>query len=274
MSITLIEVRTPQGTLLSLPLEDTDSGLIVQQLTGLDPVKATIVSSSFSAMDGEQYQSSRREKRNITLQFGIEPDWLTDSVRGIRSKLYDFFMPKSQVELRFYMADGLVVNVSGRVESFESALFTNEPTVDISVLCFDPDFVDTTPIVLSHSTVASSTDHLETYEGTVETGFVFVLNVDRTLTEFTIYVKGSDDIVRTLDLAASLVAGDTVTISTVAGAKSVMLTRSGVQSSLLYGMPPQSSWLEFMPGTNRYRVYATGAAIPYTITYTPRYGGL
>jgi hypothetical protein len=77
-----------------------------------------------------------------------------------------------------------------------------------------------------------------------------------------------------MDFAGSLVSGDVLTISTVSGNKYVTLKRASVVSSLLYGISPTSKWLEFLPGDNYIRVYATGATIPYTITYTKRYGGL
>lgn len=273
--ITLIEARTLQGTLLGLPLDDISNGYSVQKVTGLDPVKATIVSSAYATADGEQYQSSRREKRNIVLTLGLEPDYIETSVRGLRKELYGFFQPKSYVSLRFYDDDGLTVNISGRVESFDSDLFTDEPSVDISILCFDPDFVSNSSVTLSGSTVNSSSNSLIQYDGDIETGFTLTLNVNQSLTEFTIYNTGEDGITRSLDIQASLVSGDVVTISTVSGAKSVKLTRSGVTTSLLYGMTTQSDWVEFYPGDNHFRVYITsGTAIPYSVTYTERYGGL
>lgn len=272
--ITMMEVRTLQGTLLSLPLDDASSGISVQNIDGLDPVKATIVSSSFAGMDGEQYQSSRREFRNITMTLGLEPDYVANSVRDLRAQLYNFFMPKSQIILRFYTDDGLTVDIMGRVESFTSPLFTSTPKADISIICFDPDFVGIDPVVLSASTVSTMVNSHLNYEGSIETGFVFKLNVNRALSEFTIYNTPSDNTVRTLDFSASLISGDVLTISTVSGNKSVLLTRSGITTSVLYGMSAQSNWIEFFPTDNFYRIYAVGAAIPYTITYTPRYGGL
>lgn len=272
--ITMMEVRTLQGTLLSLPLEDSSSGMIIQEINGLDPVKATIVSSSFATMDGAQYQSSRRESRNVTLTLGLVANYSSNSPRSLRAQLYSFFMPKSQIILRFYMDDASTVEILGRVESFETPLFSNEPKVDISILCFDPDFTGIAPISLTGSTVSTTVNTLVEYDGTIETGFVFTLNVNRTLTEFTLYNRPPDNITRTLDFAAALVSGDVVTISTVSGSKSITLTRSGITSSLLYGMTPQSSWLELFPGENSFRAHAVGAAIPYGITYTPRYGGL
>lgn len=272
--ITQIDVQTLQGTLLSLSLDDDSSGITIRNIDGLDPVKATISSSNFASMDGAQYQSSRLEPRNIVMTLGIDPDYIVNSVRDLRTRLYNFFMPKSQVNLRFYMDDGLTVDILGRVESFDSPLFTDQPKITISLLCMDPSFIDVSSVGFTGSTVSSSVDTVVDYEGTIETGLVFVLNVDRSLTEFTIYNRPPDDSIRKLDFAASLQAGDVLTISTVRGAKGVTLNRAGINSSLLYGMSSQSNWIEFLPGTNYFRVYATGAAISYNVTYTARYGGL
>lgn len=272
--ITLVEARTPQGTLLSLPLDDISGGYSLQKIAGLDPVKATIVSSPFANADGEQFQSSRREKRNIVVTLGIESDYITNSVRSLRKGLYDFFKPKTSVSLRFYDDEGLTVSIDGKVESFDSDLFSQEPTVDISILNFDPDFINVSSSTFSGSTVSTSATTIVDYDGDIETGLVLTLSVNRTLTEFTLYNTGEDGIVRSIDIQASFVSGDVVKVSTVSGNKYVTLTRSGVTTSLLYAMSTQSDWIELNPGENHFRVYATGAAIPYSVTYTERYGGL
>lgn len=272
--IVLIEARTPQGTLLSLPLDDISGGYSLQRVDGLDPVKATIISSPFANGDGEDYQSSHREKRNIVMKLGIETDYITNTVRSLRRGLYAFLRPKAYVSLRLYDDEGLTVNIDGRVESFVSDLFSQEPTVDISILNFDPDFLNVSPSTFSGSTVSTSATTIVDYDGDIETGFVFTLNVNRTLGEVTIYNTGEDGIVRSLDIQASFVSGDVVKVSTVSGDKYVTLTRLGVTSSLLYAMSTQSDWIELNPGENHFRAYATGAAIPYSVTYTERYGGL
>ena len=59
--LTRVEVRNDHGNLLNLSLQEILGGFIVEEIQGLDPVAATIVSSSFAQLDGEQYQSSRRE---------------------------------------------------------------------------------------------------------------------------------------------------------------------------------------------------------------------
>lgn len=272
--LTKVEVRTSAGTLLSLELDDISDGFAVEDITGLDPVKATLVSSSFANMDGAQFHSARRESRNILLTIGLEPDYVISSVRDLRTTLYNFLMPKTEVSLRFYMSDGLTVDISARVESFDADMFTKEPKATVSLLCYDPDFLALVPVEIEGDTVADATEFLIAYDGTTETGIQLVLNVDRVLSEFTVYHRPPDDVVRTMDFAADFVADDVITINTVVGSKAVTLLRASTLSSILYAMSPQSPWLELVPGDNHLRVYAEGAAIPFTIEYTTRYGGL
>lgn len=278
--LSVVEARTSQGSLLTLPLDDISSGYVVQAIEGLDPVKATLVSSSFANQDGAQYHSSRRDPRNIKIQLGFEPNYEFESIRFLRNRLYEFFMPKTEVSLRFIsvygtgILDKQTVDILGRVESCESPLFAQEPAIDISVMCFDPDFIVPEPVTIYGSTVSTTDEVPYIYEGTVETGYEFKLNVNRSVSSFSIYHRPPDGTLRVIDFSDPLVAGDVVTISTAVGDKRVTRTRAGVTTSLLYAMSPQSHWHEFHPGANNIRVYATGAAIPYTITYTTKHGGL
>lgn len=272
--LNLIEVRNAQGSLLGLPLDDISNGLVVEEVEGLDPVKATLVSSSFAQLDGEQYQSSKRERRDITLKIGLEPDYETTTVRDLRKRIYEYFMPKTQVTLRFYMSDGLTVEIQGRVESCETALFSAEPTMDISVACFDSDFYEIEPVVYPGNTTSTEFGQVLPYNGTVETGIEFVLNVNRDISEFTIYHNPPDGSLRSLEFSSPLTIDDVLTITTTPGNKSAMVTKSGQDGSVLYGISPQSNWIELLKGDNNIRVYAEGLPIPYTITYTNKYGGL
>lgn len=277
--LTSVEVRTRQGNLLPLPLEDTSSGLFIEEIEGLDPVKATLVSSSFANVDGEQNHSSRREARDIKLKIGIETDYVTNSVRSLRSRLYSYLMPKSEVFLRFVHSDGFVADIVGTVEAFETPIFTKEPRADISIRCFGPDFVVPTPVIENFVTV-DGTEPNEgwteiDYAGTVETGLVVELTLNRPEQALTIYCQSPGGDVRQLDFSALLAVGDKLRISTVAGGKGATLLRANTLTSVLYGVSPMSAWLELEEGVNKFRVYATGTpAIPYTLEYVIRHGGL
>ena len=269
-----VEVRTRQGALLDLPFEDPSSGLAITEIEGLSPTKATMVSTSYAQGDGEQYHSSRREPRDIKIKMDLNPDYVSNSVEDLRNRLYSFLMPKSEVMLRFHKHTGLYVDIWGRVETFDAPIFTAEPTADVSLRCFNPDFFDPNPVPLSGTSTELETETLFTYVGSVDTGVTFELRPNRDISTFTIYHRPPDGTLRTVDFAYPMVADDKLRISSVFGAKSVTLIRGGVETSVLHGLSPQSDWLKLQPGNNNLRVYATGLPVPYTLSFLKRYGGL
>lgn len=283
MIIDALKVTNSRSEVLNLPLDDTSGGFSVQEIGGLGPVKTTLVSSSFANLDGEQYHSSRREPRNITLKLGLHPDYATESVADIRAILYQYFLTKGKLLLTFHMYDKFALSVlnefrdldiSAYVETFDPEIFTKDPTSDISLMCFDPDFYDPTMVVFDGETVSNTDQMFLSYDGTVDTGVIFTLRPDRNLDDFSIYYTGPDGVLKTVTFSYPLLAGDVLTISSVVGSKSAVLTRAGVESSVLYAISAQSSWLTMQPGNNGIRVYATGAPIPFDIQYLTRFGGL
>jgi hypothetical protein len=277
---TKVEVRTPKGDLLTLRLGDVTGGLNLKDVAGLDPVKAILASSAFGDQDGEVYQSARRGSRNITMKIGLDPDPSLGTVLALRRQVYAFFRPKSPVNLKFFVddtddtiEDGYVIN--GYVEDCASPMFSQTPELNISIICFNPDFTDPVPVTVSGlSSTASAATYIP-YVGTVDTGFVFTLNVNAAMSEFALYYVDGLLNTWTMDFAASLLAGDVITISTVPGNKYADLLRAGVTSSILYGVSPQSVWPLLAPGDNWLRVSATPTpASTASISYIKRYGEL
>lgn len=269
-----LTVVNQQGDALELPLWDVDNGFIVKEITGLDPVKANIVTSNFAQIDGDQYQNSHREKRNPVIKLEISKDHPTLDVRALRQKLYKFFMPKMAVSMIFGDSSGANYLITGRIETFDAPLFTKDPEATISVLCFDPDFYLPETTTVEGNTVASATAMGIEYAGDIEVGVEFKLNVNRTMTGFTIYQTAGNDYIRTIEITYDFLAGDVVTIVTVANQKKVVVKRAGIDYSILYAMSAASSWVTLQPGENTFRVYAEGAAVPYTVAYRTKFGGL
>lgn len=278
MSIDKVEVTNSQGNLLILTLDDISNGYVVEEIDGLDPVKATIVSSDFATMDGQQYQASSRDTRNITIKLGYAPNFTVDqTIRELRSGLYQFFMPKSEITLTFYMADGLVVHTVGRVESCGAPLFSQEPQMDISVICFDPDFIENNTVEIhSTFTTTDTSPHLVQVNGTVNTGLTLLtFTAPKVLSEFTIYHTTPSGEVRTMLISAPLILNDVVKLCTIKGSKSITKTSSGVTTSMMWAVSPQSTWVLLEPGANTLYLNASlTTPAPVLVDYNNRYGGL
>lgn len=268
-----VTVTNRRNQSLSFEVDENDSGYQIADIDGLDPVDVTLVSTSFPGIDGEQYQAAKRGPRDVLLKLDLEPNGV-ETAKTLRDRLYSYFMPKAPVSLRFQQDDGLEVDIQGVVETCKSTIWTKDPTAEISIRCFQPDFIDNRRVTREGMSVSDSTNTVIEYPGTVESGTVLTLNVNRSLPAFTIYNRGEDNVLRQLDFSYPLLAGDQLVVSSLRGAKGITLTRSGVSSSVLYGRSPQSAWIEFFEGDNLFRVYAPGDPIPYILEYVVRYGGL
>lgn len=271
--LTKVEVFTAHGQTLVLPLEYSNNGYLIQDIEGLDPVKAVVVSSNFAGQDGEQYQTSRREARNIVFKLELKRG-AAESVRDLRTRLYSIFSPKSTIRLRFHDDEDGMVDISGVVESCFAPLFVQEPVATISVLCHKPDFYVPTPKFVAGSTVSDSTEIMINYTGSIETGIKFLLDITQDMSEFTIYHRLPDNSLRSLEFNEPLLAGDKLEINTNAGEKSAVLIRAGSHSSVLYGIAPVSHFITLFPGTNYIRVYSEAIPSPFVIEYTDKVGGL
>lgn len=283
MLLKALNVVNSRGSELGLPLDDASGGFVVKEIQGLGPAKATMVASRFANLDGAQYHSSRVEPRNIVVKLGLTPDYAAYSVYDLRDQLYNFFMPKTSTTLKFRLFDRFsdsiltqnkYVEINGRIESFEPEIFTDEPTVDLSIMCYDPDFLNPESTVFEDMTVDSLVETTLTYAGSVDTGVIFKLLPDRTVEEFTIYHNLSGGSLNVLYFIDQLLAGDELSIGSIPGSKYVIRKRDGVETTLLYGLTSQSAWLTLSPGDNIFRVHTAGDPIPYTIEYADRYGGL
>lgn len=271
--LTNVEVITRSGKRMDLPLDES-SAYFVKDIEGINPVQATLVSSSFALMDGSQYHSSRRENRNIVIKLALMLGG-EESASQLRSQLYGFFMPKMEVRLRFFVEGMQPVDIIGRIETFEAPMFTQEPEATISIICFKPDFF-TTKIQRFFGMSTSDTSDLSTidYEGSVETGLSLIFKPSHDIRSFVFQnlTPGGEN--RIMEFEMDLKTNDIVTINTVAGEKSVMLTRGGSDASVLYGVSPYSDWINLYPGENQIQVKSLGSPMPYTIEYTTKFGGL
>lgn len=270
----LLKVTSARGSILNLPLTETSQGIVLEEIDGLDPVKATLISSAYANFDGEQYQNSRLSPRNITIKLGLEPDYITETVQDVRKRLYDFFMPKTMVTLTFVDSDESEVYINAHIESFESVLFSSQPEVDISLMCFDPSFIDSVVHVIEG---VSGTAETFTYDGTVNAGCLFSMTVNRSVTQFSVN-HIYNGVTETMNFSLPLVNTDKIEANTTSGNKYVLSYHTvGAVTSVssgLYGLDSNSPWISLKPGLNEISVFVTGAPIPWSLIFQDRYGGL
>lgn len=272
--LTAVDITNSRGDTLHLSLMDYSIGYLVKDIEGLGPVNAALTSSSMAQVDGAQFQSARRDIRNITMKLGLKPDYSVDSVQSLRANLYAYLLPKANVKLGFYLDDILYAITSGQVETFDNPLFVQEPEADISILCYDPDLYGSAVNLSTHTQADSVTTTLIQYAGTSDAGFIFTLSINRSVSDIRITNTTPDGVQRTLEIVGSFVSGDILTINTIPGSKKITRTRAGLVTSVLYYKTSVSTWPFFQNGDNLFGAFCSGAGIPFVLNYTPKFGGL
>lgn len=271
--LTMVTIDGPRGTLY-LPLTDATAGYVVKEIQGLDPVKATLSSSTLATMDGAIFQNARREPRNITMIIGLESDYVTNDVAGLRDNLYAYLMPKGIITFSLYdRPGGVFARTVAVVENVDNNMFTSDPEINVSLMCYDPDlYAPDTTVLQSTSSIDGDTTMID-YPGTTDTGITLDITVPVVSGEVRIVNTRPDGITMQTRVAGNFVVGDQLTIDTNPGSKRVAIRRSGVDVSGLYLLDKTSSWVALQQGTNQFTVYFNGAPTPYTVRYIVKYGG-
>ena len=274
--ITTVRIAN-SSSYMQVALADPSDGYLIKDISGLEPGKATMVSTTFANAPGAQYQTSRREVRNIVFTVGLRSQ-AGLSVDDLRAKLYSYFMPQSAVTLTFYTTNLEPVKIDGVVESFEYTRFTKDPQATISVLCYDPDFLALSSV--SSTSTVGATGTTINYIGTVNTGLEVKLNLATTTgvaTTVTLTNTRSDGVQKLNFIHyASLPtgAGSYLLIDTNRFKKAVTMQSGSVVSSALAYVQPFSDWVQLKPGANKLATTFDRSGTVVTCTYTNRYGGI
>lgn len=274
-----VDIEASSGEELSLILGDTSSGIILADIQGLDPVKATLTATNFAMRDGTQHQAARRESRDIVMRMHLDSRYGGGPVAEIRRELYRVFMPKNELHMVFHQDDGPTVETWGHVEEVAAPMFTKDPGLGVSIHCNDPDLIDPTPIDSSGEGYSGSMQLIDVeYEGSVASGIEFEIDISGagSGSGFVLQQVTPRGDTRRLIFSAALQNLDTIQINTHPGQKEVSVLRGGISTSILYGLDPQSQWPMLEPGTNKIGVQVTGGTYQsyYEFDYYNRYGGL
>lgn len=280
--LTKLEVLGLRSLVPTLPLtEDGDAGndpIQVLGVNGLGPVKANITTAPFGAYDGEALSGMSVPKRNIVLTIGLHPDWAVQTIEELRQLLYNYFMPKLLVQLRFHSTNFPVVKIEGYVESMEPNIFVKSPTVEVSIICPAPDF-----IALEAATITGITDdgsdptELE-YIGSVSTGMMLkVTKAVGTPGEDTIQINLGGEYAPLTFLARGNITDDIYwEMNTQPGNKYVRSVSQslGTITNYLNDISYDASWPMLYPGLNRLSVITPVVGQNWELSYFTRFGGL
>lgn len=258
--------------------ENPSHGMLISQIDGLGPPKATINLSNFAAKNGGLFNSSRVEERNIVIHL-----YLLDAptVEDARLNVYKYFPIQKRCRIRIE-TDRRKAQIFGYVESVEPEIFSDMEGVQVSIICpesywrsiedggtqttnfsgenplfefpFSNESLSTGLLVLSE--IPKYTEKTLDYPGDVGCGISAKLTVTSSLDE--VDVPSSFELSNlttgeTMSLkltGLTLVENDEIWIDTTFGNKSVYLYHDGTKTNLLNRLETTSEWVQLTRGEN------------------------
>lgn len=251
----------------------------VRNIDGLDPVKASVSTSPFGAIDGASYTGSSVLTRNIVLTLHPNPDWNIWSYEALRRLLYSYFMPKRESRLVFYSDDMDPVEISGIVESVEVNMFSKDPELIVSIICPEPYFTSLNPIVVTGQAVrAGGQPTIVEYNGTIEAGMKVKLTTLAAPYPVDIGIQIGDPRIVYFATTAGITTSMYFEMSSVPMQKYVQNIdmNTGVITNLLSKVYIQegSYWPMLQPGDNEFMVVTDNGNQDWTLTFYECFGGL
>ncbi len=279
--LTNLEVYSPRSSVPTLALGNngpSTDAIQVRGIEGLGPVKASVNTTPLGSIDGESYMGSSVGKRNIVITFGLNPNWVDQTVSSLRQLLYAYFMPKQSIKLRFMSSTMVTVDIEGYVEGVEPNIFSKDPEVQVSIICPKPDFVASSATVVVGTVGDGQVSTEINYNGTTPTGFVLKIESSTAKPTFTgnIQVVNETPFTQVFSLDVTINAQQYFEMSSVAGAKYVrtVLIGDGSITNLLRRIATNAVWPRLDPGLNGFKVVGAEVGQTWTLTYFSRFGGL
>lgn len=259
----------------------------VTSITGLNPPGATISTSTVAGFDGERYNSSRMNKRNVVIAVVIN-----ENVAKNLDEFNKLLLPKRYLKIS-YATKEKNVYIEGYIESFEYDHFSNKVKCQISVMCPKPywraqdaEVTKMSPVVdlfefpfsipaegIAFSEYVGSMSEYITNPGNVETGVLIDIEATKKVKN-PLIVNATTG--QQMKLLIVINEGDHITVNTERGDKSIVLERNGEKTNVLNTLDDTSEWLRLVPGSNRINYNADSGAdnMLITIKCPILYGGV
>jgi len=129
-----------RGVEETLYLGKSNNGIRIADIQGLGPVAAQFNSSQKVGGAGVRHNSTQIGARNIVFKLELTAVRRGRTVEDSRYALYDYF-PVGEVIEMVFKTGSKMRQIFGRVETVEPEIFAKEPTMQVSVVCEDPYFI-------------------------------------------------------------------------------------------------------------------------------------
>lgn len=268
---------------VTLKEAEPDHGLLIRSVDGLGPVRAQINDTELVTIDGAKFNSARRLKRNIVINFIFTgPD-----IESVRYNTYEYFPEKKYIEV-LVETDTRLAIAYGYIEFNEPTIFSDQEGAQVSIICEDPNFYAAdengnhrtkffgiTPLfefpfsnesltekLIEFGSIEMYKERVVPYDGDVEIGIIIKIHFLGNAGNLTIYnLDTRETMILMLSKIQSItgtaiVAGDDLIISTVRNDPYIHLLRGGVLTNVLNILDKHSTWFELTKGNNTFAFVA------------------
>ena len=278
------KIQNSNGNILTLTGNEPQWQVV--SITGLNPPKAQVNTTSIAGLDGAKLNSTKLETRNIVIMLK-----LNGNVESNRLLMYMYFRTKDTCTF-YYQNQTLDVSIQGVIESVECNLFAKGEMMQISIVCPFPYFASINEIIadISNETgafvfpfsidigdpIAFSiyqsnriTNVFNNSES--ETGVTIEIDVLNTVNDVKIINTVTGDYI---ELSYSFEAGDRVTINTQKGQKGVSLLRNGATTNIFSSVQRGSTFFQLAVGDNEFGYQADSGASDSFVFITFKFSNL
>lgn len=260
---------------ITLTEDNPEHGLILYGMEGLGASNADINTTSMAASDGTLYNSARVEQRNIVVNLLLT---FAPRIEDSRQRTYKYFPIKREVELLFE-TDNRSLKIKGYVESNEPDIFSDQESVQISIICPDPFFYSSssestvfsgieplfefifsneslTEPLLEFGSIENQTEKTVYYSGDADVGVIITIHAIGPAKNITIYnIRTRESMRIDTDKIAALTGagigpGDDIIINTNRGQKGIELLRYGHYTNILNCLDRGCDWFRLTKGDN------------------------
>lgn len=296
----LIENHNNESVLLDLYQPEL-SGLAVKSIEGLGPAKAEIQTSEVATIDGGMFNYARQNQRNIVFNLYMMYD---PTIETARLKVYKYFPIKKKIRMVF-QTEHRYAESTGYVESISPDIFSKLETVQVSVICPDPNFYEVgssetlfsgvlpefefpfsneslTQKLINFGEIQQDTTATLNYIGDSDTGVLITAHALGAVENITFWNHSTREKI-SIDtnkiyrrFLFRFDKGDDIIISTVKGDKYVKLLHDGVYYNIISCVNKDADWFQLTNGDNIFSFTATSGAeyLFVTFTYRNAYGGI
>lgn len=247
----------------------------LKKIDGLGPVKNHVTTVATPLEPGGVFLSSKAEERNLvlTVEFAME-NAEGSTVAELRQNLYSVFSPGNKIDIIIEDNELGTLTIDGRVETTEPTIFTQDPTVMISIICPYPYFKLVAPRTVYVVPPGNFPMFNVPFSSNVPTGFVFEADVAIDNDYFLLH---GEPRINTNYIGLSgfqLLVGDHIRLSTVKGDRSATYIRSASTQSVLGYLTGSLSDTKLVDGDNYFRLNEHSRLSNVKFSYDRFYNGL